>query len=329
MIFWVPLLIAVSVALTETLLRGFENLGPRLPLLSYALPVLAYLLPVATSALFLAGFYMLVPNARVRFLPALFAGLAAAAAWEAGKLGFVFYVTFCVATSPVYGSLGLIPVVFGWVYLSWLVVLGGVETAYLVQRSGRFGRTAGPTGTGGQALEQGAVALATVFEVVRRFRSGEKPGGAGAGELAAALRTEEASVSVALERLCADGWLVRGCPPGGPPGAAERFYLARAPEACKLADLVRCCRGGLAAGLGFRHPVLRLSPRGPPGDLHHPRHRERQPATPENPQDPRPLPQRRGRPQVALLGPAEYHPPLARRPPSLEEGHDPVRDPLP
>ena len=81
----------------------------------------------------------------------------------------------------------------------------------------------------------------------------------------------------------------------------------------------RCCRPGgvrhrrlgpqipddrpvLAAPLGGGDPVLRLPGRCPPDRLHHQRHRgpERQ-AAPGGPH-PRPLPQRRGRPQAALPG---------------------------
>ena len=89
----------------------------------------------------LLAIYLVVPNTKVRFLPALYGALLAAIIFEASKFAFGKYVEFSGKDSyaRLYGSLALIPLFLLWVYFSWLIVLFGVQLAYQLQH-GR-GRT--------------------------------------------------------------------------------------------------------------------------------------------------------------------------------------------
>ena len=63
----------------------------------------------------------------------------------------------------------------------------------------------------------------------------------------------------------------------------------------------------LASRLDARHPVLRVSARGPARDLHDQRARERPRAAPKDHQDARPFSDRRGRHETDLAGAAQHH----------------------
>jgi len=115
LVFWGPVLLAVSVSLSEWL-QSWPVLG-------------TYFVPVVFTASLFAAFYMVVPHVKVRWAAALAGGVAAALGWEIAKLLFLFYVTRVVSYNRVYGSLGLIPMLFLWVYASWLLVLYGAELA--------------------------------------------------------------------------------------------------------------------------------------------------------------------------------------------------------
>jgi membrane protein len=107
----------------------------RVAVLQGVLGVLSYLAAfLATWALFTL-LYVLLPNTRVKLRAALLGAGTAAVCWELGKWGFGLYVENAVGYSALYGSLGLIPLFLLWLYVTWLIVLMGLELTYMLQAS--------------------------------------------------------------------------------------------------------------------------------------------------------------------------------------------------
>lgn len=91
------------------------------------------LLALVASWILLFSLYSLMPNTSVHVRPAAMGSLVAAILWETGKAGFQFYVTQALPYWAWYGSLGLIPLFLFWIYISWLIVLFGLELTYTLQ----------------------------------------------------------------------------------------------------------------------------------------------------------------------------------------------------
>ena len=103
---------------------------------------------LVTWLLFLLLF-KLMPNAQVAIRPAMIGAMVSALAWELMKAALRWYIESAVINptqARLYGSLALIPILLFWVYLSWLVILAGLEVTHILQtlpasRMGRFEKT--------------------------------------------------------------------------------------------------------------------------------------------------------------------------------------------
>ncbi len=99
------------------------------PLLEMRTRILSYL-PLLNSFLAFFLLYMLVPNHRVKFLHAVAGAFIATLLFELSKKWFSFYVTTFATFEHIYGALSVIPLLFFWIYLIWVVALSGAEFVY-------------------------------------------------------------------------------------------------------------------------------------------------------------------------------------------------------
>ena len=130
-IYWVvltigPVLIGISLLTTSYLfsLTGFEDNT----LLAVRKLFLAFLPYLGSFSSFLL-IYLLVPHTRVHFWSALSGAMIAAILFELSKSAFALYFTHFPVYKDIYGALAIIPLLFVWVFISWVVILVGAQVA--------------------------------------------------------------------------------------------------------------------------------------------------------------------------------------------------------
>jgi membrane protein len=133
-----PVLIGSSLAASSYVWYTVFTEGPLLELKTRLLSFF----PVINSIFAFFLLYMLVPNRRVRFVHAISGALLAAVLFELSKRWFTFYITHIATFEHIYGALSVIPMLFFWVYLGWIVVLTGAEFVFCLGALKPAGRVA-------------------------------------------------------------------------------------------------------------------------------------------------------------------------------------------
>ncbi|MEC9374230.1 MAG: YihY/virulence factor BrkB family protein, partial [Planctomycetota bacterium] len=135
---------------------------------------ISVIVPFLISWLMLSLAYSIIPNTRVSKPAALVGAFVGALLWELGKWGFQTYVDYSTTYAKFYGSLALIPIFLLWIYITWLVVLFGLEIAYVTQTFRSSDRHRKPSAATKMLIDP-AVTVALMALVADSFDAGEAP----------------------------------------------------------------------------------------------------------------------------------------------------------
>ncbi|MEM9883608.1 MAG: YihY/virulence factor BrkB family protein [Planctomycetota bacterium] len=243
-----PVLIALSFYLTNKLLETGRELDA-FGITGWVIGVFTPFASLATTWLLLLLIYTLLPNAKVQIKAALIGALVAAILWEASKWGFRLYVRRAVGYSALYGSLGLVPLFLLWLYVTWLVILFGLEISYVAQtvRSTRYLRNRGATRDA-----EGLVDLRSVLAVAARLGQAFDRGDAvTAGELASDTALPPEAIARMLSAMT-EAELAHEV--GGDDDGPGGFMLSRPAEQIAATRLVEVTRHAAAAAESSTRP---------------------------------------------------------------------------
>ncbi|MBO4268681.1 MAG: YihY/virulence factor BrkB family protein [Bacteroidaceae bacterium] len=114
-----------------TRMEGFLLLGGFLKFLIKAMP---YLL----AGLILTGFYMFMPNTKVKFKYAIIPGIIAGCLFQMLQ-NLYFHGQFSLSSyNAIYGGFAALPLFLLWCYISWSIILFGCQMAYVSQNNDNF-----------------------------------------------------------------------------------------------------------------------------------------------------------------------------------------------
>ncbi len=199
------------------------------------------LLPFATGLLAFLIMYLVIPATRVRLPSALVGAVVAAVLWETGKSLFADSVGLSVRYSTIYGSLAVIPIFLIWLYITWMVILLGLEVAFTHQHfrvlvGSRVARRF-------LAADRLSLLLAVARTVAERFHRGAPP--PTVDDLAGELSLPLSAVEEAACTLATAGFVY------SVGDTTSSLVPATSLHRIRVAELVRSVLGG---ELADRHP---------------------------------------------------------------------------
>lgn len=198
-----------------------------------------YGVSVLISTILLVGAYTTIPNTRIKFRTALAGAFFAAITWELGKLGFTTYLRYTTTYAKFYGSIAILPLFLLWVYLTWLIVLFGMQATYALQNFHRLVQSklnpSSDEATRTPTLLDPLVALSVAKAIQAAFQQGKT---ISADQVASqtALRSDQASEVI---RVLHRGGFINRVERGD---SDDAWTPARPADQMPLDEILRCAQ---------------------------------------------------------------------------------------
>ncbi len=177
----------------------------------------------------LCTLYKFLPNTRVRWRAAAYGALTAAIPWLLLYNGFTVYVAHATTMRSIYGSFSALLLFFMYIHFSWLIVLFGLEVAYVTQHLRGLELAEMKNRKGGTLLDRAwMLRIAAVFGEAFRDGKGELT----PGQLHDRFRVPEEAIVAICDDLVGRGVLARV-----EADEARGYMLNRPAERVSLLDL--------------------------------------------------------------------------------------------
>jgi len=143
-----------------------------LPLIEMLTTTGIKLAPYAMVIVFFAALYLLVPNTRVRWRPAVIGAIVAGILWAAVGRMFTAFVEHSTRLAIVYAGFALVVAALLWTYLGWLILLAGTLLSFYIQNPVYLRLGMQQLKLSSVEIEQ--LALRVMYFVGRAYLNGEK-----------------------------------------------------------------------------------------------------------------------------------------------------------
>lgn len=114
--------------------------------------------------------YIFIPNTRVKFKTAFFAGIIAGTLFQLLQWGYIRFQIGVSAYNAIYGSLAALPLLLIWLQLSWSIVLWGAELSFYIQNKVKIGGLTEQVRN--SIMSERIIAIAVLHKIVFLFKNG-------------------------------------------------------------------------------------------------------------------------------------------------------------
>lgn len=178
-----PVLMVLSGSITVFVGTTMTDFISSSSMLGWLKPVVGFLIkstPYVLTWVVLTIIFMVLPNTKVKFMPALVAGIIAGTFFKLLQWLYIDMQMGITKLSAIYGSFAAIPLFIIWLQASWLVILLGAELSFANQNVSQYEQEAQALNV--SSFQKRSLTLMLMHRIVANFAQGLKP--ISAGELA-------------------------------------------------------------------------------------------------------------------------------------------------
>jgi membrane protein len=171
-----PILLVLSSSITVFVSTEMNDYMEKAPILEFFKPIVSFLIkfaPFILSWLILTLLFIVMPNAKVKFVPALVSGIIAGTALKVLQWLYLDLQFGMSKLSAIYGGLAAIPLFIIFLQTSWLVILLGAELSFANQNVSRYEFESEALSI--SHFHKRALVLMIMNIIIRNFAIGEKP----------------------------------------------------------------------------------------------------------------------------------------------------------
>jgi membrane protein len=171
-----PVFIILSSSSTVFISNGLNDFMIKAPILDFFKPVISFLFQLAPyflNWLTLTILFIIMPNAKVKFVPALIGGIIGGTILQVIQWLYIDLQFGITKLSYIYGSFAAVPLFIVWLQTSWSVVLLGAEISFANQNISRYEMESEALNVSN--YQKRALILMIMHMIIRNFSLGEKP----------------------------------------------------------------------------------------------------------------------------------------------------------
>ncbi len=171
-----PVFIILSSSITVFVSTELSDFMSTAPILDFFKPIISFLVkfaPYFISWVTLTILFIIMPNAKVKFVPALVSGIIAGTFLQVLQWLYIDLQFGITKLSAIYGSFAAVPLFILWLQSSWIIVLLGAELSFANQNVSRYEFESESLNISN--YQKRALILMILHMIIRNFSMGERP----------------------------------------------------------------------------------------------------------------------------------------------------------
>lgn len=171
-----PVFLILSSSITVFVSTELTDFIAKSSILDFFKPIISFLVmlsPYVLTWIALTVLFLIMPNTKVKFVPALVSGIITGTILQILQWLYIDLQFGISKLSTIYGSFAAIPLFIVWVQSSWIVLLLGAELSFANQNVSRYEYESEALNV--SPFQKRALVLMIMNMIVRNFTIGAKP----------------------------------------------------------------------------------------------------------------------------------------------------------